>query len=94
MKIRELLTDESKWCKKSYAFDAQGRKTTGYSPNAVKFCLVGAAQHCYGTGYIEYVIKMQDALKRKFDVGVIALWQDQPERTFAEVKALVEELDI
>lgn len=94
MKIRELLSDEGKWTKGAYARNANGEDCYASSPDAVCWCLDGAAMKCYTTlEYNNICGILNRATKQRFHCGYIS-WQDAPERTFAEVKALVEELDI
>jgi hypothetical protein len=50
VKVRELLSDESKWTKGAYARDADGNDLylSGVdSPNASCWCLDGALHRCY-----------------------------------------------
>lgn len=42
MKVSEILTDESKWCRGYGAVDAEGKGVPTASDKAVKWCLVGA----------------------------------------------------
>lgn len=80
MKIRELLTDESKWCK-GRAHDESGA-----------ICLLEAIELCYRQeGYTGATANL---VRQAIGVQAITDWNDAPERTFAEVKALVERLDI
>lgn len=77
MKIRDLLTDPSKWCQGAMARDINGFGCLSDDPVAAKWCLAGAANK----------------------VGVclsldIITWNDAPGRTFAEVRELIEKLDI
>lgn len=91
MKMRELLSDETKWTRRKYAEDRWMNSVRPCEHEAVAWCLKGAALKCY-TNDEEYR-KVMDALT--FEVGGrISAWNDSPERTFAEVKALLERLDI
>lgn len=93
MKIKELLSDKSKWCQKHCALDVNGIPAESISPEAVCWCLFGAMRKCY-----------RDSSGVKFDaiwtIIEIALgqsathWNDHRDRTFADVKALVERLDV
>ncbi len=47
MKVKELLKKESKWTQCHFAENKQGFDCSPKSPNAAKFCLVGAVQKCY-----------------------------------------------
>ncbi len=101
MKIRELYTDASKWTQTFAARDINGRPVETDSPNATCFCLIGALMKCDGiklrtadslTAFLRDSPSYQK-IKEKVG-GSILHWNDQSGRTFAEVKALVEELDV
>lgn len=88
MKIKELFTDSSRWTKGALARDINGEFTDidhGYS-----FCLSRAIYKCYPYDSKLIIFKIKPKLKEPLIVN----WNDAPERTFEEVKALVEELDI
>ena len=87
MKVKELLSDESKWTQGCYARDAFGVSIPFDADAAVCWCLAGAIHRVYGPEPIHLRI-----LRRVN--GSLSEWNDAPDRTFAEVKALVEELDI
>lgn len=79
MKIREFLT-EANW---------------GRGPELAhgeKECLLTALCHC-GQNQHERDVAIEKILDA-IGCGSIMAWNDAPERTFAEVKALVERLDI
>jgi len=91
MKIQELYSnDPSRWTKGSDARDINGATVDVDDVSAVCWCLLGASARCYGKGRC---IEMHDKIVDK--VGCcVSHWNDAPGRTFEEVKALVEELDI
>lgn len=93
MKIRELLTDKSKWTKGYDAQDISGERTSPMSEEAVCWCLAGALHRCY---LPEQRQEIQDKIGLNISIlfASIVGWNDMPDRTFEEVKALVEELDI
>lgn len=93
MKVKELLSDESKWTQRTYAKDANGEGVMWCVPEAVCWCLHGAIAKCYRGDFDRYERILGD-FRRKVGLGDLWGWNDAPERTFAEVKALVEELDI
>jgi len=89
MKIKELLSDKSKWTQKAYARDIHGDALGhGSSQFAVSWCLVGAMEKCYPD--FNVVDDIVSKIHRK--VGGPAIFNDS--HTFEEVKQLVEELDI
>ncbi len=94
MKMKDLLNKRSKWTQGASARTGNDKPCKVMNPNAEKFCLLGAFQRCYGHptdlsdgGFIKY-----RALCAK--TGGIASWNDNPERTYGDVKRLLEELDI
>ena len=101
MKVRELLTDESKWTQGREAIRPDGDVvsfTLASDPQAIAWCLTGALDRCYCFGEewahaIDAVIRYIGTSKIEKRMA-IAEWNDAPARTFADVKALVDELDI
>ena len=89
MKVRELLSDESKWIRGILARNYAHVECTPKDPNATQWCLAGAVARCYPTEEHEPLIE-----RIEIAVGWITFWNDNPNRTFAEVKALVDRLDI
>lgn len=89
MKVRELLSDESKWTQFKLARNASGIPVDPKSPKASSFCLSEAIWRCYP----DYDLRKNILHKiiTKIDCSVVG-WNDT--HTFAEVKALVDELDI
>ena len=49
MKVIELLSDESKWTKGSYALDTNHESVGANDINSVCWCLEGAIKKCYVT---------------------------------------------
>jgi hypothetical protein len=97
MKIRELLTDESKWTQGAFAETETGHPVDYDDESAAKFCIVGAVRKCYGRGDEATTVfrKVKDEVQRVHGgLERLAAWNDDDRRTFAEVKALVERLDI
>ena len=91
MKVQDLLTDESKWCQEAEAMSDFGPTWWG-SRCAFSWCLVGAVHKCYPNS-IDERAEIYVFLKCKLAESPVS-WNDAPERTFAEVRALIEELDI
>lgn len=95
MKVRELLTDKSKWTKRAFARTKEGGATNVSDTNATCFCLVGALLKCYNDdNEFSYNLNRLNMVVIKLGTPSISLWNDSPNRTFEEVKQLVEELDI
>lgn len=78
MKVKEFLTPE-RWAKGDDV----------YLDN--RDCLLTAICRCYEDSQVEWGIKRR---VREAVNGSLIDWNDAPERTFQEVKALVEKLDI
>lgn len=93
MKIRELLDTPEHWCKGTFA-RARGRDVSAFNPEADSWCIIGAAMKCYdsdkddGLALTLAVRRMESCLSLKG----LPSWNDSA--TFAEVRALVETLDI
>lgn len=91
MKIREFLTDENKWCKAHLAINIDGNGVNENDFDACKWCLIGAAYHCYGEEKVNEIIgKIQAHLK--LSRAEIPTYNDKSE--FKDIKELVETLDI
>lgn len=96
MKAHELLADASRWTKGTAARDANGNGTSD-DHFATCWCAIGAINHCYDDTNqrrnMRY--KLGNALNPKlYPTLVITSWNDAPERTHAEVLAVLKELDI
>lgn len=85
MKVKELLDAPEKWTKKHLFLDRDGT-IYGYP---VCWCLLGAVSKCYGCEGAAVICRVQDAIGTS-----LPHWNDAPERTFEDVKQLVNELDI
>lgn len=92
MKVWQLLSDESKWVKGLYACDALGDGIGPESPLAVKWCLNGAILCCYPETPLRD--EVYGRLLERLDTPISSQWNDRDSRTFAEVYALVKDLDI
>jgi hypothetical protein len=93
MKAYELLSDESKWAKKSYAYETTGGPCDPRSETACSWCVMGAIERCYFDGNMSR--RHMDAIyKVETKVGSVPIWNDAKERTYEEVIALLKELDI
>lgn len=107
MKIKELFSDASKWTQEVYAnHRATGEPENAWcfvdktyegpldNPDVYSsFCLTGAVRACYGVADRQVVLsRLADAIG--YDTAEIPEWNDNPLRTFQDVKDLVERLDI
>jgi hypothetical protein len=104
VKIRELLSDESKWTQGFYARNSVGSEVEAIDPEACCWCLSGALMKCYcDYGRDTYSKRIVHLLIDRYNfshssrignLGIIPHWNDSSEREFDDVKRLVEELDI
>lgn len=92
MKIKDLYSDESKWTKGAYAKTSEGYFTYSRDGGAVCWCLAGAALKV-SCGTQEAFSAIWNKVFAEVGMDMVT-WNDDPERTFEEVKALVEKLDI
>lgn len=53
MNAKELLSDPTRWTRKTRARRHDDSKTDSQSPEATCWCLVGAVEKCYGRGPAE-----------------------------------------
>lgn len=91
MKVHELLTDESKWTKGWYAKTVDGNKVSVTDDAAARWCLFGAVWKCYRDPARMRTILSQVFADREREA---IWWNDDPERTFDDVRDLVTRLDI
>ena len=97
MKIRELLSDESKWIKWHEAQDKGGKVVDPLNPKAAKWCLQGAMAKCYFKKSHIGFSKIEDSLCRevgKRGYSLIVSFNDDPRITFLDVRDIVLRLDI
>jgi len=108
MKIQELYTDESRWCRANYAQRDDGFPVMSLSPDAVCWCLAGAICYCYAKEEFGAKTSRADTIRAKVNLALggheshgspsndsdIVRWNDEPGRRFEDVVALVRALDI
>lgn len=90
MKAHELLSDESKWCKGCHCRDVHGNRVQGGSATAYAYSLSGVLLETYRERAGGPMQKVFNRIGRH----LLRKWNDAPERTFAEVKAVLVELDL
>jgi len=93
MKAHELLAQDGAWTQYSTAYDTRGIPVEAHSEKAVCWCLEGAIIRCYDNFHIP-IQPVLAALEAKGWYGQACHWNDRPERTQAEVVALLKGLDI
>lgn len=96
MKIRELLTDESKWTKGSSARYDNNFVCLPASEDAVKWCLMGALVKCYSYTPESYTIqeKMRNYTIKTKGFYNIVYFNDHGSTKFEDIKTLIDALDI
>lgn len=92
MKVKELLRIGSSWTKGTFARTYGDWPVTVDSPLAIRYCLSGAISKCYPHPHEGRIIA--DKVRTELNKNSIVGWNDAPERTFSEVRELVERLDI
>lgn len=98
MKVSEHLDSAEKWCQGACAVDKNGDIVSNMrGPEACAWCLYGSLCVCYPDIKVRSTraTLMEEALIRlhKTNVGFI-YWQDEPGRTFEEVRALILEAGV
>jgi hypothetical protein len=99
MKVRDLLTHESKWTQYSLARNRVSEGCLVNSPGAAKYSLLGAVYATYGDKTPKArraITKLVVAAGLPVDVPVqrLATWNDDAERTFEEVRKVIEKADV
>lgn len=99
MKAHELLATPEKWTQRATARDLNGfdlSSEVALSKKAVAWCSMGAILACYEDSNIAGNNTAADkyALLRDRVGNDVLKWNDAPQRTHAEVVAVLRELDI
>jgi hypothetical protein len=96
MKAMDILTDRSRWTQEAFARDEHGEMCRPCDDRAEKWCVLGALIRAYG-----YTAAMDNAISALSQVipsldgdsisgEDIASWNDEPGRTFDEVRQFIE----
>jgi len=83
---RALLTEKG-WTQGAQARDAEGHTVSPMSPDAARFCALGALRHAAGSYHVGDPVR---ALKATADCdpGLLSRWNDRPRRKVGSVLAL------
>lgn len=79
------------WCQKVFAKSRDGWSTHADSPDAIKWCLVGALTAAYPEANEERSLLTYKLIDKLNGLG-FAAWNDDPKRTQAEVVALLQSI--
>jgi len=94
MKVRDLLTDESKWTQRASARDIRGFNIQPRDERAVRWCVAGAMYCCYRDDEESAPWSKIDRYLELLEYSNIVGWNDDPKRTFLDIRDLVMTLDI
>ena len=89
MKVRELLSDESKWTQGVSARDSKGESVGVFDLTATCWCLIGALAYCYS---FDGELDILRVTYKELNGQSIGDWNDS--HSFTDVKTLIEKLDI
>lgn len=91
MKAWELLSDPKAWTKGAFARAANGRSCDIDSGKAVRWCVMGAIDHCYAKEAGPKAAKLASNI---LGSDSIAFWNDCSTTKHADVVAILKRLDI
>jgi hypothetical protein len=98
-KLDALFDSVDKWCQEASAKDINGKPVSANSSEAVSFCLIGAMDHIVEkeTGSFNhfadrYYETMKPRIKKVMGIGSVAMWNDNPSRTFTEIKDFIRDM--
>lgn len=91
MKVKEILCDESKWCKGAFAKTPSGNDVLPEDEDACRWCLYGALGLAYPNprDFHKAEQKIREICVRPIDV-----FNDHPDTTFADIRAVLELADV
>ena len=93
MKILELLDRPDRWTKGANARNASGGRVDIHSDEAVRWCLDGGTVKC-GVSNLATETKLKQACLSLYGTVYYGYWQDQPETTWEQVRALLVLADV
>jgi len=97
MKVKELLSDESKWTRNAYARNRYGESVLPSDPEATCFCLSGAIDKCYGSNPpLAWAVscKIEGVLPRAWHGGIQTISNFNDNACFDQIKKVLEEADV
>ena len=97
MKVKELLTDESKWTRGANARDSMGHSIPSTDPDAKCWCLQGAINFCYRGPLIRYkdeaIERAYKTVQEHYRTPSLFTFNDR-QATFEDIKKVIELADI
>jgi hypothetical protein len=96
IKVKDILTDASKWTRFTDAQDAEGNECDVNDDRAVAFCLSGALRRAYSGQELDAAIKRIEAVIGPLVAGILSIrgWNDDRRRTFEDVRQVIEKADV
>mgnify|MGYP001559165452 CR=1 FL=1 len=97
MKILELLDGPEKWTQGAFARDRRGEDVDSDRPEAVCWCLSGAITKCHLDSLrsaAEIDNKLRNTCEALYGTSNYVDWQDRPDTTFEQVRALLVLADV
>lgn len=94
MTVNELLNDPGRWVQHVVARTSDGRPCGMFDAEAACWCITGAIHYCYANP--DERDKALDRVWRVLPLSVddLVLWNDHPQRTFREIRFLIEQANI
>jgi hypothetical protein len=93
VKVQELLSSEDRWCRVHLAMNKDGKATAPNDPDACRWCLLGALLRCGATPYWEQIAAVIKKRTGGKDMS-LSIYNDAPDRTFEDIKSLLQEADV
>jgi hypothetical protein len=101
MKLLQLLNTSKRWCKGYLAKTENGIPTMPNNSDAVKWCLIGAVQKCYGDHRCENVEeKIKEAIRSEFpkitfsDWNTIVEFNNAPTTSFRKLRRVLKKANV
>ena len=92
MTLQDLFDDLCKWTQGATARDENGRSVAPGSSEAVSYCLQGGALICCRTP--DEFLEVMNKLRAAAGVDILWKWNDAYNRTFKEVRELIEKANV
>lgn len=97
MKVKELLSDESKWCQRALARVDKENEASAISPRSLKatcWCLEGAIVRCYPTHAARIMAEGRIKNALNGDWIYVSSFNDSEATTFADIQRVLELADV